>query len=72
MKKTLKISISPTKLKGITYKLKQKKMPHPPFHIEKEGGACRSLNTIIKEGIAITNLTKENPTRPFHLTRWVG
>jgi hypothetical protein len=36
-------------------------MPHPPFHMEKEGGACRGLNTTIKEGIAITNLTKKKP-----------
>jgi hypothetical protein len=39
MKQTLKITISPTKFKGIAYRFKPKKMPHPPFHMEKEGGA---------------------------------
>jgi hypothetical protein len=29
--------------------------------MEIEGGACRGLRTIIKEGITITNLTKETP-----------
>jgi hypothetical protein len=61
MKKTLKIRISPTKPKGIAYRLKPKKMPHPPSHMEKEGGACKGLTTIIKEGIVITNLTKKTP-----------
>jgi hypothetical protein len=40
-------------------------MPHPPFHMGKEAGVTKGLNTIIKEGIAITNLTKKNPTHPF-------
>jgi hypothetical protein len=40
-------------------------MPHPHFHMEKEGGATKGLSTIIKEGIAITNLTKKIPTHPF-------
>jgi hypothetical protein len=61
MKKTLKIKISPTKPKGISYKLKPKKMPHPP-HMEKEGGACKGLRTIIEKGIVITNLTKKTPS----------
>jgi hypothetical protein len=30
---------SPTKAWGIAFKLSPKKMPHPPFHMEKEGGA---------------------------------
>jgi hypothetical protein len=64
-KQTFKITISPTKHKGIAYKLRQKKIPHPPFRMEKEGGATKGLNTIIKEGITITNLTKKNPTHPF-------
>jgi hypothetical protein len=72
MKKTLKITISPSKPKGIAYRLRPKKMPHPPSHMEKEGGACKGLKTIIKEGIAITNLTKNNPTHPLHLRRRVG
>jgi hypothetical protein len=61
MKQNLKVTISPTKLKGITYRLSQKQMPHPPSHMEKEGGASKCLRTIIKEGIIITNLTKKNP-----------
>jgi hypothetical protein len=36
-------------------------MPHPPSHMEKEGGACIGLKTIIKEVIAITNLTEKTP-----------
>jgi len=36
-------------------------MPHPPFHMEKEGGVGRGLRTTIKEGIAIMNLTQKNP-----------
>jgi len=39
MKLTLKKTISPTKPWGIAYKLWPQKMPHPPFHMEKEGGA---------------------------------
>ncbi len=49
-----------------------KKMPHPPSHMEKEGGACKGLRTTIKEGIAIINLTKNNPTHPLHLKGWLG
>jgi hypothetical protein len=30
---------SRTKAWGIAFKLSPKKMPHPPFHMEKEGGA---------------------------------
>jgi hypothetical protein len=71
MKQTLKITISPTKPKGIAYKLKQKKMPHPLSHMEKEGGVGKVLRTTIEEGIAITNLTKKNPTHPLHLRGWV-
>ncbi len=59
MKQTLKITISPTKPKGIAYKLRTKKMPHPPFHMEKEGGAGKGLKTTIEEGIVIPNLTKK-------------
>jgi hypothetical protein len=39
MKQTLKITIPPKKPKGIAYKLKQKKLPNPPSHMEKEDGA---------------------------------
>ncbi len=39
--------------------LDPQKMPHPPFHMEKEGEASKGLRTIIKEGITITNLTKK-------------
>jgi hypothetical protein len=35
--------------------------------MEKEGGACKGLKTTIKEGIAITNLTKKTPTHFLHL-----
>jgi hypothetical protein len=59
MKQTLKIIISPTKPKGIAYRLRQTKMLHPPSHMEKEGGACRGLTTTIKEGTTITNLTQK-------------
>jgi len=72
MKQTLKTTIAPIKPKGIAYRLKPKQMPHPPFRMEKEGGACKGLKTTIKEGIGITNLTKKNPTHPFHSRRWVG
>jgi hypothetical protein len=34
-------------------------MPHPPSHMEKEGGACISFKTTIKEVIAITNLIEK-------------
>jgi len=37
-------------------------MPHPPFHMEKEGGACIGLRTTIKEGIAITNFIEKTPS----------
>jgi hypothetical protein len=40
--------------------------------MEKEGGAGKGLKTTIKKGIAITNLTKKNPTHPLHLKGWVG
>jgi hypothetical protein len=59
MKQTLKITISPTKPKGIAYKLRTKKMPHPPFHMKKEGGAGKGLKTTIEEGIVIPNLIKK-------------
>ncbi len=36
-------------------------MPHPPSHMRKEGGVGKGLRTTIKEGIAITNLTKKKP-----------
>jgi hypothetical protein len=72
MKQTLKITISPTNPKGIVYRLGQKKMAHPPSHMEKEGGACRDLKTIIKKCIAIKKLTKQNPTHLFHFEGWVG
>jgi len=72
MKQTLKITISPTKPKVIAYKLKQNKMPHPPFPCEKEGGVGKGLRNTIEEGIGITNLTKKTPTHPFHLGGWVG
>jgi hypothetical protein len=61
MKQTLKITISPTKPKGIAYKLKQNKMPHPPFPCEKEGGVGKGLRNTIEEGIGITNLTQKTP-----------
>jgi hypothetical protein len=72
MKQTLKITISPTKPKGIAHKLNPQKMPYPPFHMEKEGGACKGLRTIIKESIAIINFTKNNPNHPLHLRGWLG
>jgi hypothetical protein len=28
-------------------------MPHPPSHMEKEGGSCKGLKTTIKKGITI-------------------
>ncbi len=41
-------------------------MPHPLFHMEKEGGASKGLKTIIEEGVAITNLTKKiHPPSPL-------
>jgi hypothetical protein len=72
MKQTLKILISSTKPQGVTYKLRSKKMPHPPFHMEKEGEEGKGLRTISNEGITITNLTKKNLTHPLHLRGWVG
>jgi hypothetical protein len=60
-KQILKITIFFTKPKGIAYKFRPKKLPHPPSHMEKEGGAHKGLRTIIKERIAITNLTKKTP-----------
>ncbi len=74
MKQTLKITISPTKPKILPINLNQKKMPHPPFHMEKEGGPCRSLRTTIKEDITMTNLTKQKktPAHPLHLRGWVN
>jgi len=42
--------------------LDQKQNAPPTFSMEKGGGACKSfLRTTIKEGIAITNLTKKTP-----------
>jgi hypothetical protein len=38
MKKTLKITISPTKLKAIAYKLKQKKIPTHLLHVGRKVG----------------------------------
>jgi hypothetical protein len=63
MKQTPKITISPTKSKGITYRFRPKTNAPPPSHMENEGGACGGLRTTIKEGITITNLTKKTP--PF-------
>jgi hypothetical protein len=60
MKQTLKIIISPTKPKGIFYKLRPKKNV-PPTFLCGEGGVGRGLRTTIKEGIAIMNLTQKNP-----------
>jgi hypothetical protein len=40
--------------------------------MENEGGASKGLRTTIKEGIAITNLIKKNPTHLLHLRGWVG
>jgi hypothetical protein len=66
-KKTLKITISSITPKGITYKLRQKKCPTHLFHGEEKGGASKGfLRTTTKEGIAITNLTKKNPTHPLN------
>jgi len=67
IKQTQKITISLTKPKSIAYKLRfLKKLPHPPFHMEIEGGAGKGLKTIIKEGIVITNLTKKpHPSSPL-------
>ncbi len=50
--------------------LDQKKMPHPPSHMEKEGGVGKGLRTTIKEDITITNLTKKSP--PIFSTREDG
>jgi hypothetical protein len=61
MKQTLKIPISPTSLRVLDTNFNQKMMPHPPSHMEKEGGAGKGLGTTIEEGIAITNLTKKTP-----------
>jgi hypothetical protein len=72
MKQTLKITISPTKLKGIAYNLHQKQMPHSPSHMENEGGACKGLMTTIKKGIVITNLTKKKPHPSSPLERMGG
>jgi len=41
MKKTLKIKIFSTKPKGIAYKLKQKKMLHPPFPWRRKVGQAK-------------------------------
>jgi hypothetical protein len=43
--------------------LNQKKIPHPPFHMEKvshgKGRWGKNLKTIINKGIANTNLLKK-------------
>jgi len=53
--------------------LDQKQNAPPTFSMEKEGGACKGLlRTTTKEGIAITNLTKNNPTHPLNYRGWVG
>jgi hypothetical protein len=70
MKQTLKLIVSLTKPQGIAYKLRPKKMPHPPSHMEKDSGVGKGLKTTIKEGIAIMNLTKKNP--PILSTREDG
>jgi hypothetical protein len=69
-KQTLKVTISPTKLKGIAYKLRQQKNAPPTFSMEKEGGANKGVRTTSREGIAITNFTKTNP--PILSTREDG
>jgi hypothetical protein len=53
----------------MAYKFRPKKMPHPPSHMEKEGGVGIGLKTIIKKGITITNLTKRKPQPPFQVER---
>jgi hypothetical protein len=58
-KQTIKITISFTKPKGIAYKLTPKKNAPPTFSMEKEGGVGKGLKTT---SIAITNVTKTNPT----------
>jgi hypothetical protein len=66
-KQTLKKTISSTKPKGIAYKLRPKINAPPTFSMEKEGGAIVGFSrTTTKEGIAITNLTKKNPTHPLN------
>jgi len=65
-KKTLKITISSTKLKGILHTNLNEKYAPPTFSMEKEGGASKGLKTTNKEGIAITNLTKKNPIHSFN------
>jgi len=40
--------------------------------MEKEFGVSKGLRTTIKKGIAITNLTKKNPTHLLDLRGWVG
>ncbi len=49
---------SRTKAWGIAFKLYPQKMPHPPFHVEKEGGAKVGLRSIINKGITTKELTK--------------
>jgi hypothetical protein len=68
MKQTFKIT-SPTKPKGIAYKLRQKKNAHPPFQMEKAGRPTKGSWTTIKEGIAMTNLTKKipHPSSPLEM-----
>jgi hypothetical protein len=42
------------------------------LHYKEIQTNLRSLRTIVKEGIAFTNLTKRNPTHLLHLRGWVG
>jgi hypothetical protein len=72
MKQTFKITISPTKSNVLPRNLDKIKVPHPPFHMEKEGGVSKGLKTTIEKGIIITNLTKKTPTHPLHLRGWMG
>jgi hypothetical protein len=70
MKQTLKITISPTKPKGVAYKLRPKKMPHPPSHMEKVVGQRWGLVNKINQPIATQKLTKKTP--PIHSSREEG
>jgi hypothetical protein len=43
--------------------LKQKKMPHPPFHMEKQGGAKVWDPQLMK--VLHTQICQKKPTHPF-------
>jgi hypothetical protein len=68
--KLLKSQYHLQKLKVLPIDLDKKYiLPHPLSHMGNEGGACKGLKTIIKEGITIINLTQ---TPPIFSTRKDG